>query len=90
MKKSSKKRNKKNTSEMINKIIPNFIFLKTFLEWNPWKVLSRITSRHHWNIIINIINIPNKFNLIIFELNIFTVPVNKIIIPNALIKGHGL
>lgn len=38
---------KKNNSDVINKIILNF---KNFIiknVWFPWKVLSRITSRHH-------------------------------------------
>ena len=36
-------------SDTINKIIPNRINIVTLIVWNPWKVLSRITSRHHCN-----------------------------------------
>lgn len=50
-----KKEIKKNTSETMNKIIPIFIFKNTLLECKPWKVLSRVISRHHWNIISKVI-----------------------------------
>jgi len=40
---------KNNNSEMINRIILIFVNFVTVNVWNPWNVLSRITSRHHWN-----------------------------------------
>lgn len=40
--------------------MPNFILKNTLNEWNPWKVLSREISRHHWYIINNVIKIAKK------------------------------
>ena len=57
-KNAQKKEIKKNTSETINNNIPNFNPSKTFSVWLPWKVLSRIISRHHWNFVNKIIKIP--------------------------------
>lgn len=85
-----KKEIKKKISDIMNNNIPIFNPLKTLLECNPWYVLSRTTSRHHWNIIIIIIIIPNKFNNIDFLLNNLILPTNKIIILNALVIGQGL
>lgn len=48
-KKAQKNEEKNNTSDKINIIIPNFNPYITFLVCNPWKVDSRIISRHHWN-----------------------------------------
>lgn len=46
--KNPQKKAKKNiTSEIINRIIPNFRPFKTRDEWWPWRVPSRVTSRHH-------------------------------------------
>lgn len=47
-KKAQKNDTKNIISEIINKIIPYFNPLITILVCNPWKVLSRVTSRHHW------------------------------------------
>lgn len=74
----------------MNKIIPIFIFKKTFLECNPWKVLSRVISRHHWNIIIIVIIIAIKLILKFFIWKILMVLINKIIIFKDPNKGHGL
>lgn len=50
--KNAQKKEKKNiTSEIINKIIPIRNPRETASVWNPWYVLSRTTSRHHWNIV---------------------------------------
>jgi len=38
---------KNNNSLVIKRIIPNCNPLKTFNVCHPWKVLSRMTSRHH-------------------------------------------
>lgn len=46
-KKAQKKAKKKSTSEVINRIIPHRIPFLTGVVWKPWKVASRITSRHH-------------------------------------------
>jgi hypothetical protein len=47
-KKAQKNEKKNNTSEVMKKIIPNFIPSITLLGWAPSKVDSRKTSRHHW------------------------------------------
>lgn len=46
-KKAQKKDTKKNTSDVINRIIPVFSPFITIPEWFPWVVDSRCTSRHH-------------------------------------------
>lgn len=81
---------KKNTSDVINKIIPHFNPITTCLEWNPWNVLSREISRHHWYMIIKVDNnlINNRsFSL---KLNILIIPRNVIIDLSAPRIGHGL
>lgn len=85
-----KKDKKKKISEIINSIIPIFIPLNTFNECNPWKVLSRVMSRHHWYIINIVIITPKKFKYKYFCWNILILPVSKIITLIALINGHGL
>jgi len=64
MKVCSKKRQKKKTSEVINKIIPSFNPVKTSLVWQFSKVDSRVTSRHQLQAIA-IIKI--KFNLVFWK-----------------------
>lgn len=66
MEKSSKKTQKKNTSEIINKIIPQRNPNSTIEVWYPIKEPSRLTSRHHWNVIITkkIILITNRSGLL--------------------------
>jgi hypothetical protein len=46
-KKAQKKEIKKKISETINKIIPHRRPKVTTWVWRPWKVPSRVTSRHH-------------------------------------------
>ena len=62
-KNAQKKDKKKNTSEVINKTIPQCNPKTTILVWSPWKVPSRETSRHHWRVIkIKSLNLKkNKF-----------------------------
>jgi len=45
---------KKKTSEIMNKIIRKRIPLYTIEVWHPWKVASRVISRHHWYIHNNV------------------------------------
>jgi hypothetical protein len=46
--KNAQKNAKKNsTSDVMNRIIPHRRPLVTYEVWNPMKVLSRMTSRHH-------------------------------------------
>jgi hypothetical protein len=47
-KKAQKNLRKKNTSDTINKIIPQRNPSSTIEVWNPIKEPSRTTSRHHW------------------------------------------
>jgi hypothetical protein len=51
-KKAQKNLRKKNTSEIIKRIIPHRSPSSTIDVWYPIKDLSRLTSRHHWNAII--------------------------------------
>lgn len=46
-KKAQKNERKKNTSEIINRIIPHRKPLVTIFVCNPWYVPSRVISRHH-------------------------------------------
>jgi len=77
-----KKEMKKKISDTINKIIPNFILKNTLNEWNPWNVLSREISRHHWYIINKIIIIDKKYIILFFLLNILMVLNNNNIVDN--------
>jgi len=48
-KNAQKNDTKKKTSDVINSTIPHFNPVVTIIVCNPWKVLSRDTSRHHVN-----------------------------------------
>lgn len=89
-KNDQKKEIKKNTSDVIKRIIPNFKPIKTWEVCIPWNVPSREISRHHWYIVskVRINPIINKFK--IFKWNNFTAPVNKTIVLMAPVKGQGL
>lgn len=81
---------KKNNSDTINKIILNLIIFITFNVWNPWNVLSRIKSRHHWyDVNISVIKL-NIFSNVNFEFNLIILIINRFIILNEIINGHGL
>ena len=90
MKKGSKKRNKKKISEIINKIIPHRNPVVTIKVCNPWKVLSREISRHHWYIVIKVIKLPKINKLILNWWNHWTNPDTIVIAPIAPVNGHGL
>lgn len=81
---------KNNSSELIKRIIPHFIPIITWLVWNPWKVLSRITSRHQVYMVNKIINIPSNISIIFFKCNHLIEPVNITAIPIDAVIGHGL
>lgn len=49
-KKAQKKPRKKKASEVMNRAMPYRSPFCTVGVWWPWNVLSRIMSRHHWNI----------------------------------------
>jgi hypothetical protein len=57
-KKAQKKDKKKNTSDTINKIIPQRRPSSTILECSPCAAPSLEISRHHWYITIRIKAIP--------------------------------
>ena len=91
MKKSSKKRKKKKkTKKKKKKIIPHFNTLITFNVWSPWKVPSRVISRHHWNIVINVINNPKVNKLNEYWWNHLIKPETKVKVLIAPVNGHGL
>lgn len=59
-KKAQKKEKKNKISEIINKIIPIRMPLYTIEVWRPWKVASRVISRHHWKAQISVHGIVIK------------------------------
>lgn len=89
-KKAQKNAKKNRTSEVINRIIPHRKPTPTGTVWCPWKVASRETSRHHWNIVINTIISPNRTREKLWKWNQTTRPtvVNKA--PAAPVSGQGL
>lgn len=89
-KKAQKNEMKKNTSDVMNKIIPHRIPLETLKEWCPWKVLSRIISRHHWIIVkINVIN-PIVIRIVLELWNHSIIPNVMNNAANAPVRGQGL
>lgn len=89
-KKAQKNDKKKNTSDVINKIIPHRMPTETLNEWLPWKVLSRTISRHHWIIIKAKVIVPTVINFIEGKWNHSTIPR---VINNAALeprRGQGL
>lgn len=89
-KKAQKNEKKNKTSDVINKIIPHFIPSVTFRVWNPWKVASRVISRHHWYLDRIIVIKPNIKRFIVDKWNHFTKPDVIIIAPKDAVKGQGL
>jgi hypothetical protein len=85
-----KKEIKKKTSEVINKIIPHRRPIVTVYVCNPWKVPSRVISRHHWYIIINVIKDPSKNKLLLNIWNHLMIPIIVIIALKAPKIGQGL
>lgn len=81
---------KKNTSEVIKRIIPHFKPDITFLVCNPWKVLSRITSRHQVSIVSNTTIRPMIVNEGLILQNNDVIPINIVITPKDPVKGQGL
>ena len=74
-KNAQKNLTKKNTSDTINRAMPQRRPSSTIDVWRPWIAPSREISRHHW-IITNInVNIPKKKRLIEFMWNHDTIPV---------------
>jgi len=78
------------TSDVMNKIIPIFSPLITRLKWNPWFFVSRITSFHHMNDMIDV-KIIEHSSMYIFECVFHrTIEDNKDEIAIAVITGQGL
>ena len=89
-KKAQKNEKKKRTSEAIKRIIPHRKPFTTTEVWSPWKVPSRVTSRHHWYIVKRIaINLNNK-RFILYWWNHLIKPVVNIIALIEPVKGQGL
>jgi hypothetical protein len=61
-KNAQKNETKNNTSEIINKIMPQRNPKVTTWVCNPWKAPSRAISRHHWYIVNKVINKPKANN----------------------------
>lgn len=88
--KAQNKERKKKTSETINRSIPHRWALTTSEVWWPIKLLSRITSRHHWIIVRIISNRPRRRRVGGFWLNHLTRPMAVDKAPMEPVKGHGL
>lgn len=88
-KKAQKKEIKKNTSLIINKIIPTINPLKTTLECKPWYVLSRITSRHHVKEITISIKKDIYNKSISIYINILIPPITILNTPSPTNNGQG-
>lgn len=89
-KNAQKNDKKKNTSEIINRIMPHRRPLAVNIECRPWKELSRAMSRHHWKE-MSVIIISLKIRRIGLEVCIhFVRPVVSIRDPRAAEMGHGL
>ena len=61
-KKAQKNARKKNTSELMNSTIPRRMPLSTLRVCLPWKVASRVTSRHHWIMVMSTSMRPTPIN----------------------------
>jgi hypothetical protein len=89
-KKAQKKEKKKQTSEIINIIIPYRKPLSTILVWKPIKVLSRITSRHHWIMVRTTNKIPSIKQKRPLLWNQKTKPIAVKKAPKEPVRGQGL
>lgn len=81
---------KKNTSEIIKRIIPHRNPKLTLREWSPCRVPSRVISRHHWKETIQALNRPKKNKEGSNVWNHFTNPVVIEKAAKALARGQGL
>ena len=89
-KKAQKNAKKKHTSDTINKTSPIRNPRAVVSVWKPTIVPSRITSRHHWNIVIIINTNPRLNKVIPCPWNHEAVPLVKNKAPKDPVKGHGL
>jgi len=89
--KNAQKNEKKNKiSEVMKRIIPHRSPLITTCVWSPWKVLSRVTSRHHIYEINNKEDRPSRNKLWLFNENHFDRPVATIKVAKDAKRGQGL
>jgi len=85
-----RKKKKKQTSDKINMIIPYRNPLSTIIVWKPKKVLSRITSRHHWTIVNTTRTSPKTKHMIPLPWNQKTNPIAMKKAPKDPVRGQGL
>jgi len=88
-KNAQKKDTKKNTSEVIKRIIPIRRPSSTILVWNPWKVLSREISRHQVKAVSVSIDKLINMGMVLFLCIHFEIPLVKPKAKFDLNRGHG-
>jgi len=81
---------KKRTSEVIKRIIPHRSPRATAEVCKPWKVPSRVMSRHHWYIISRMLTNASINSEILYVWNHLINPIIIAIVLNAPRIGHGL
>ncbi len=89
-KKAQKNAKKKHTSDVIKSTIPYRNPFLTGRVWNPWKVASRIISRHQFIIVSTRRIVPKINRAVLFTWNQRIRPeviINALIAP---VKGQGL
>ena len=89
-KKAQKKAKKKRISETMNRIIPHRSPPTTPDVWNPIKVLSRVTSRHHCSIVRAIVTNPKSTQSRPYPWNHEVSPTVSIKAPTEPVRGQGL
>lgn len=89
-KKAQKNERKNRISEVINRTIPQRSPWVTCVEWNPCRLLSRETSRHHWNLVRIIIVSPIRLSDMFFVVIQKVVPNNREKTPEPIRIGQGL
>jgi len=89
-KKAQKKAKKKQTSEIINRIIPHRNPFTTYLVCCPINVASRITSRHHWIIVNPITRRPKITPIKPSPWNQAVRPSVRVRAPIDPVRGQGL
>lgn len=89
-KKAQKNEKKKATSETIKRIIPIRRPRITGDVWWPRVVLSRVTSRHHWNIVKFVMVSPVMRQRVVLVWNQIVRPQVRERAPVAAVRGQGL
>ena len=89
-KNAQKKAKKKQTSEVIKRSIPYRRPFFTGRVWKPWKVASRMTSRHHFMVVRIKRVVPRRSKRLLL---VWNQRISPEVIINALtapVRGHGL